>query len=258
MKDDTNQFEVLLSDVPHSSREQSQRDSEPKGVAAEEEQLIVELDAQQFVELEPEPESVLHEFASNGRAPSVHSETDSIDAPPTLNSINQHMNERRVRVAQPGKSIELSGSPRRKHLSLKAKAEKLKRSMVRARLSVIQPMQYATTVYLDLPDLVIGRALNADLVVMDEGASRHHARFERHQGGFTLVDLQSGNGTYVNGRKIASIDLYDGDIVVIGKTKMLLSRSAGVGRLDPVKPLGLRLVLLLQRPLGGPESKLVS
>ena len=42
------------------SREQSQRDSEPKGdVAADEEQLIVELDAQQFVELEPEPESVL-------------------------------------------------------------------------------------------------------------------------------------------------------------------------------------------------------
>ena len=56
--------------------------------------------------------------------------------------------------------------------------------------------------------------------------------FERHQGGFTLVDLQSGNGTYVNGRKIASIDLYDGDIVVIGKTKMLFEsvgwrRSAG-------------------------------
>ena len=68
---------------------------------------------------------------------------------------------------------------------------------------------------------------------MDEGASRHHARFERHQGGFTLVDLQSGNGTYVNGRKVTSIELYDGDIIVIGKTKMLFE---SVGWRRPAGP----------------------
>ncbi|MGC6416335.1 MAG: FHA domain-containing protein [Bradymonadia bacterium] len=233
MKDDTNQFDARLGDSPDSGEGQSQRGVDFRDGVVAEEQPIVELDAQQLIELEPELEQAPHEFANNGGAPSVNSGTDSIDGPSTLNSINQRMHDQRVRVAQPGKPIELSGSPRRKHLSLKAKAEKLKRSMVRARLSVINPLQHATTVYLDLPDLVIGRALNADLVVMDEGASRHHARFERHQGGFNLVDLQSGNGTYVNGRKVTSIELYDGDIIVIGKTKMLFE---SVGWRRPAGP----------------------
>ena len=255
MKDDTNQFDARLGDSPDSGEGQSQRGVDFRDGVVAEEQPIVELDAQQLIELEPELEQAPHELANNGGAPSVNSGTDSIDGPSTLNSINQRMHDQRVRVAQPGKPIELSGSPRRKHLSLKAKAEKLKRSMVRARLSVINPLQHATTVYLDLPDLVIGRALNADLVVMDEGASRHHARFERHQGGFNLVDLQSGNGTYVNGRKVTSIELYDGDIIVIGKTKMLLSPSVGADRLDRASTMASPQVFLFQRPRVGPASR---
>jgi len=105
-------------------------------------------------------------------------------------------------------------------LVLKTKAEKSKRSMVRARLAVVEPNDERTIIYLDQPDLVLGRGLDTDILLMDDGASRHHARFERHEVGFSIVDLDSGNGTYVNGRKIQSFDLFDGDVIVIGKTKI--------------------------------------
>ena len=92
--------------------------------------------------------------------------------------------------------------------------------MVRARLVVVEPSDQQAVVYLDQPDLVLGRGLDTDILLMDDGASRHHARFERHDLGFSIIDLDSGNGTYVNGRKIESFDLFDGDIVVIGKSKI--------------------------------------
>jgi ABC-type multidrug transport system ATPase subunit/ABC-type multidrug transport system permease subunit len=49
---------------------------------------------------------------------------------------------------------------------------------------------------------VIGRAQDCDLVVLDAPVSSHHCRLTHQAGGFTLEDLGSTNGTYVNGVKI--------------------------------------------------------
>jgi ABC-type multidrug transport system ATPase subunit/ABC-type multidrug transport system permease subunit len=50
---------------------------------------------------------------------------------------------------------------------------------------------------------VIGRAKDCDLVVSEAQVSSHHCRLTHLAGGFTLEDLGSTNGTYVNGVKIA-------------------------------------------------------
>jgi pSer/pThr/pTyr-binding forkhead associated (FHA) protein len=65
-------------------------------------------------------------------------------------------------------------------------------------------------------DLVIGRS-GADLDVDDRGVSRAHARISRGaEGGWTLTDLGSTNGTFLNGVRVRSAVLRDGDEIRIG------------------------------------------
>ncbi len=65
----------------------------------------------------------------------------------------------------------------------------------------------------------IGRSSEADVVIDDPYASEFHARVETHDGGTTVHDLGSTNGTYVNGRRITvPTPAGKGDTVQIGKT----------------------------------------
>jgi DNA-binding winged helix-turn-helix (wHTH) protein len=64
--------------------------------------------------------------------------------------------------------------------------------------------------------LLIGRAPDCDIVAADRQVSRHHARITRTADGFSLQDLQSKNGTHVNGKKVTEpILLQDGDEIQI-------------------------------------------
>ncbi len=66
----------------------------------------------------------------------------------------------------------------------------------------------------------IGRAPDNDIRVMDEAVSRYHAAVVLTEKGYVIRDLQSNNGTYVNGESIDEILLKDGDTISIG-TKVL-------------------------------------
>ncbi|MBI4663504.1 MAG: FHA domain-containing protein [Verrucomicrobia bacterium] len=50
--------------------------------------------------------------------------------------------------------------------------------------------------------IVIGRGLDCDVVINDTKASRRHCRLTRGDSGFVLEDLESKNGTYVDGQRI--------------------------------------------------------
>ena len=65
-------------------------------------------------------------------------------------------------------------------------------------------------------EYIIGRSRDADIKLPDERVSRNHAALRWSGSGFALVDLQSTNGTFVNGGKAASIRLLDGDRIRIG------------------------------------------
>ena len=73
-----------------------------------------------------------------------------------------------------------------------------------------------------VPDggLTIGRSSDNALHLPDEVASRQHARIELQQGVFTLTDLNSANGTFVNGRRVREQRLQDGDEIRIGRNRM--------------------------------------
>ncbi|MCL4466324.1 MAG: DUF3662 and FHA domain-containing protein [Chloroflexi bacterium] len=69
--------------------------------------------------------------------------------------------------------------------------------------------------------ITIGRALDNGLVLEDPSVSRHHAEIRRQEGGYVLVDLESSNGSAVNGRSTPSSRLRDGDRLRLGGVELL-------------------------------------
>lgn len=65
--------------------------------------------------------------------------------------------------------------------------------------------------------IAIGRDATCDIVVENIGASRRHATVERTPEGYVLSDLQSHNGTFVNGEKVFHHRLSDNEEFYIGK-----------------------------------------
>lgn len=62
-----------------------------------------------------------------------------------------------------------------------------------------------------------GRHPNADIFLDDVTVSRRHCEFHRNENVFSVVDLASLNGTFLNGERVDSAHLVTGDEVQIGK-----------------------------------------
>ncbi|SNC60179.1 Inner membrane component of T3SS domain-containing protein [Kytococcus aerolatus] len=82
---------------------------------------------------------------------------------------------------------------------------------------------------LDEDRVTVGRAPEAEILLDDVTVSRQHAAFERGAEGFSVVDTGSTNGTYVNGEETGSSPLVAGDLVQIGKYRLVFhpARTGG-------------------------------
>jgi two-component system, cell cycle response regulator len=67
----------------------------------------------------------------------------------------------------------------------------------------------------------IGRSSTATICIDDEGVSRRHAEMSITNRGVVLADLNSTNGTYVNGRRIVERLLRSGDKIQVGPRTIL-------------------------------------
>jgi pSer/pThr/pTyr-binding forkhead associated (FHA) protein len=82
-------------------------------------------------------------------------------------------------------------------------------------------------------DLTIGRTGNNGIALKDASVSANHARVVRGAEGFTIEDIGSRNGTFVNGDKISEKRLLaDGDLVRLGKVILTFNLAAEVKRED--------------------------
>lgn len=63
---------------------------------------------------------------------------------------------------------------------------------------------------------IVGRGKPADLILGEKRLSRRHFMVTHSQGIGMIQDLESRNGTYVNGKRIEKRELRDGDIVEAG------------------------------------------
>jgi ABC-type multidrug transport system ATPase subunit len=130
--------------------------------------------------------------------------------------------------------------------------------------------------------LRIGRAADNEVVVSDLSVSRYHSELRRSvRGGYEIVDLDSHNGTYVNGQRVTSAPVTEADIIGIGPAtfhmvgqelqefidtgdvslsvqNLTVRLSGGKVLLDHVSfPLGERCLLGVIGPSGAGKSTLL-
>ena len=83
------------------------------------------------------------------------------------------------------------------------------------------------TVFLGDEPIVFGRGEDVDVMLKDTKVSREHCVIEQdRQGQWRVLDLQSGNGTRVNGEPIQSHVLSPEDVVEVGDAKVLFAAEA--------------------------------
>ncbi|WP_457205013.1 FHA domain-containing protein [Nocardioides sp. P5_C9_2] len=94
-------------------------------------------------------------------------------------------------------------------------------------LLVVQRGPSAGSRFLLDTDLVgAGRHPDSEIFLDDVTVSRRHAEFRRNGNEFTVSDVGSLNGTYVNRDRIDSVRLTDGDEVQIGKYRLVFFSGA--------------------------------
>ena len=72
------------------------------------------------------------------------------------------------------------------------------------------------SVELTAPETTLGRSLHNDIVLHDIAASRRHAVITVDAAFVTIRDANSRNGTFVNGQRVVTQTLADGDVVDLG------------------------------------------
>jgi pSer/pThr/pTyr-binding forkhead associated (FHA) protein len=89
----------------------------------------------------------------------------------------------------------------------------------RAALMVSNGEAAGTVFPITEPSVLIGRSLDAQVCINEQAISYEHARLEQTASKFTLRDLGSTNGTYVNGERITDVVvLAGGDSIRMGST----------------------------------------
>ena len=68
--------------------------------------------------------------------------------------------------------------------------------------------------------VTIGRHPTNSVIVRDERSSRFHCLIELKDGRYILRDLESRNGTKLNGQKITEAELHSGDVIRVGSTRI--------------------------------------
>ena len=82
-------------------------------------------------------------------------------------------------------------------------------------LSLVRPDGEAIALF---DGLRIGRNDDNDVTVVDGRVSRHHARIVADGDGFAIEDIDSSNGTFVDGAPVSRARLHAGASIVLGET----------------------------------------
>lgn len=95
-------------------------------------------------------------------------------------------------------------------------------------------------------EIHIGRELDNTLRLPDPSISRHHCVIRKAGAGFEIQDLQSSNGVLLNGSRVQSSPLRDGDRITLGQIQLTFVAPAepgatvaiNVAQAAPMNPLG--------------------
>ncbi|MEE2785727.1 MAG: FHA domain-containing protein [Myxococcota bacterium] len=164
--------------------------------------------------------TVTEELQASSRARQVRAHHESLGTPNHTDHAVMPRATQAEAIDHPHGGVEVSASAPRVQIRNSTTVVKADRTMVRGRLQMLNVSDSIVYTYLDGPEMTIGRATHMDIVALTEGVSRSHAQFVRHEKGFSIADAGSENGTYVNGKRIEQSDLFDGDIIRLGRLQL--------------------------------------
>lgn len=105
-----------------------------------------------------------------------------------------------------------------------------------SRLIVLQKTGSAKQINIESTPFMVGRGDSCDLVLDNPLVSRSHAVFETAGDGMSIRDLESHNGTFVNGQRIEATVLYNGDEIRIGNYQIrFLSRGSPIAAAEALR-----------------------
>ncbi len=108
-----------------------------------------------------------------------------------------------------------------------------------AHLLILGGVEGERRISLDKAEVVIGRAQEADVRVEDRKASSTHCRIDHEGEGYRIRDLESQNGTWINGERVLDQMLSPGDVISVGATEIRFEEKSA---------------FLSTGPFGGPLS----
>ena len=93
-------------------------------------------------------------------------------------------------------------------------------------LFVIRGVDQGSRFELTEPTIRLGRDPSSTIPLHDTEVSRHHAEIRWADGEYAISDLNSSNGTFINGQRIHHQQLASGDQLQVGSTLMLYTGPA--------------------------------
>jgi membrane fusion protein (multidrug efflux system) len=107
-------------------------------------------------------------------------------------------------------------------------------------------------------DYVIGRSPGADVVVEDSRCSGRHALISRKGGRCVVRDLNSANGTFVNGEQVSQAELRPGDRLKVGQTEFEINDKPIETADEDLLLARTQMGIPVQRPVERVSAELVS
>ncbi len=96
-----------------------------------------------------------------------------------------------------------------------------------AGIATVTVGEFAHDVALRGEQVVVGRLSDCQVRLVDANVSRRHAAFIRIDDGWAIEDLESTNGTRLNGQPVTRARLRDGDVIEIGVTQFVYHEPRG-------------------------------
>jgi pSer/pThr/pTyr-binding forkhead associated (FHA) protein len=116
---------------------------------------------------------------------------------------------------------------------------------------VLQPTGFAVDI--EHSDVILGRHSSAEVRIPLPDISRHHCRFVFTSGTWQVLDLDSLNGVFVNGKRVSESTLRDRDMLGIGGFQFLVLTTPAAPSLNEESK-----TQALLPPLGGQQQRRAS
>lgn len=94
-------------------------------------------------------------------------------------------------------------------------------SKISGNMELVEP---GITYPLECDEILIGRHASADIRIPDMSVSRYHALLTVTNGVWTITDIGSKSGVYVNGNLVKQVRLHENDVIKLGKRRLTIRK----------------------------------